>query len=340
MPSAILQQLDRFGPQRCEAMTYQQAADYTAHLARTHDENFSVVTRLVPRRLREDFANVYAFCRWADDLGDETGDRRRSLELLAWWRRELDLCYLNAPRHPVFIVLHRTIQRHNIPAQPFEDLIDAFVQDQRVDRYESWDQVLHYCRRSADPVGRLVLYLCGHRDPARQALADQTCTALQLVNFWQDVRRDIVERNRIYVPTEALAPHKLTHQMLTDHVRGLEALTPAQHERYRAVIHDLIERTRPMFAEGRKLWPRVARDVRLPIMLFSMGGETVIERIEQINYDTLDRRVTVSKATKLRLMARAWFGRFFVRERDGDDEPGAAPLAGPAVPPAPTERSA
>src|SRR5436309_63313 len=136
MPSAVLQQLDTFGPKRCEKLSYAQAAAYTRRLARTQYENFTVVSWLVPRRLREDFANVYAFCRWADDLGDETGDTGKSLELLAWWRRELEACYAGDPRHPVYVALHETIRRHDIPVKPFADLIDAFVQDQRVTRYQ------------------------------------------------------------------------------------------------------------------------------------------------------------------------------------------------------------
>ena len=135
------------------------------------------LSRFPLRRLLDDFRHVYSFCRWADDLGDETGDPQRSLELLAWWRREVDLCYAGNPRHPVFVALNQTIHRHDIPRKPFDDLIDAFVQDQTVTRYRTWEQVLDYCTRSADPVGRLVLYLAGVRDEERQKLSDATCTA-------------------------------------------------------------------------------------------------------------------------------------------------------------------
>jgi len=200
--SAVLEQLDTFGPQRCEQLTYEQADEYTRRLARTQYENFTVVSWLLPVRLRADFQHVYAFCRWADDLGDETGDTDRSHELLAWWRDELTACYQGDPRHPVFVALAPTIEQHDIPRKPFDDLIDAFVQDQTVTRYDTWDQAIDYCTRSADPVGRLVLYLCGYRDAQRQQFSDATCTALQLINFWQDVRRDIIERDRVYVPRD------------------------------------------------------------------------------------------------------------------------------------------
>ena len=309
MPSAILQQLDSFGPQRCERLGYAQAAAYTRRLARTQYENFSVVSFLVPRRLREDFANVYAFCRWADDLGDETGDRARSLELLEWWLRELEGCYAGQPRHPVFVALHETIRRHDIPMKPFADLIDAFVQDQRVTRYATWEQVLDYCTRSADPVGRLVLYLAGHRDAHRQRFSDNTCTALQLVNFWQDVRRDLLERDRIYVPADALTTHGLTHGDLVAHVRGGHRLSEEKYEQYRDAMRYLLARTVGLFEEGKLLWPLLEREIRGPVRLFTLGGEAVVRGIRNVNYETLDRRPAVSRVTKLRLLARAVWGK-------------------------------
>jgi squalene synthase HpnC len=309
MAWAILQELETFGPHKCERLSHEQAAAYTRRLARSHYENFSVVSFLVPRRLRDDFANVYAFCRWADDLGDETGDAVRSLDLLSWWKGELEACYADDPRHPVFVALHKTIRSHDIPIRPFADLIDAFVQDQRVTRYETWDQVLDYCTRSADPVGRLVLYLCGYRDERRQLYSDRTCTALQLVNFWQDVRRDIVERDRMYLPAQDLARHGLTHDGIVAYVRGPARLSAAQQQAYRALMAELLDRTQPLFEEGRQLWPLVAAEVRLPIQLFTLGGEAVVRGIRRIDYDTLDRRPSIGKATKLCLMARALWGK-------------------------------
>jgi len=305
MASIILDQLDTYGPAHCERLDYDAASAYTRELATRHYENFSVVTRLLPARLRDDFAHVYAFCRWADDLGDEVGDPAQSEELLHWWRDELDACYAGEPRHPVFVALQRTITNHDIPSEPFEKLIDAFVQDQHVHRYETWDQVVDYCTRSADPVGRLVLYMAGCRDAQRQTLSDATCTALQLVNFWQDVRRDILERDRIYVPGDTLAAHGLTHDDLVGHVTAAHALDTAQMDAYRAALADLMARTWPLFQRGRELWPLVPREVRLSIKLFTLGGESVMRRIEKINYATLDQRPRVGKAAKLGLMLKA-----------------------------------
>lgn len=312
MASAILQQLDIYGPQHCEQLDYDQAAAYTRALVRSHYENFTVVSWLLPRKLREDFGHVYAFCRWADDLGDETGDPRKSLELLKWWRQELDACYAGRPRHPVFVALARTIEKHRIPSKPFEDLIDAFVQDQTVTRYDTWAQVLDYCTRSANPVGRLVLYLCGYRDELRQQMSDQTCTALQLANFWQDVHRDIVERDRVYIPRDVAVVHGLDLRTMAQVVqtaaaKNLEAWEPpvAMLDPYRATLRDLVERTWPMFADGRRLWPLVDRHVRLDIKLFTLGGEAILRMIARQDFDTLSHRPSLSKGAKIALMMRA-----------------------------------
>ncbi|MEX2216736.1 MAG: squalene synthase HpnC [Phycisphaeraceae bacterium] len=327
MPSSLLDQLDTYGPDRCKRLNYEQAVAYTKQLAKTHYENFTVVSWFLPKRLRDDFRHVYSFCRWADDLGDETGDPKRSLELLAWWRHELDLCYEGTPRHPVFVALWPTIQEHDIPSKPFDKLIDAFVQDQTVTRYNTWDQVLDYCTRSADPVGRLVLYLCGYRDEARQRLSDATCTALQLANFWQDVRRDVLERDRVYLPSDVASRHGLDLATMAQAIKfdvkpgekatcaacekvptaAIHAILPA----YRATIKDLCDRTWPLFEKGRALWPLVARDVRLDIQLFGLGGEAILKLIRKQDYDTLRKRPRLGKAAKLGLMMRALFGKLF-----------------------------
>jgi len=315
------------GPDACEAYTAEQAAAYVRELATSHYENFTVVSRLLPVDLRDHFAAVYAFCRWADDLGDEVGDRERSLELLAWWRAELQRCYAGEPRHPVFIALEPTVRRFDIPIELFDKLIQAFEQDQRVHRYETWEQVVDYCTRSADPVGRLVLYMGGYRDEARQRLADATCTALQLANFWQDVRRDILERERIYVPAEALARRGLNHEMLVGHARGERRLNEEQARGYRETIREMVDRTWPLFAKGRGLWPLIRRDLRLSVRLFTLGGETVLRRIERIGHDTLERRPVVGGRTKLSLMARGLAGHW--ADRRGPREPG--PALGPTT---------
>ncbi|HMF79399.1 MAG TPA: squalene/phytoene synthase family protein, partial [Bryobacteraceae bacterium] len=167
--------------------TEAEAREYTRWLATHHYENFHVVSALLPKKLHQDFYNVYSFCRWADDLGDEIGDPAESLRLLAWWRTELEGMYRGETGHPVFTALKETVDRHAIPVEPFDRLIRAFEQDQTVTRYQTFDDVFGYCVNSANPVGHLVLYLCGYRDAERQRLSDFTCTALQLANFWQDI---------------------------------------------------------------------------------------------------------------------------------------------------------
>jgi squalene synthase HpnC len=173
-----------------QAPSLQDAYSYCERLARCHYENFSVATWFLPKRVRQHFYNIYAYCRISDDLGDETGNAATSLQLLDEWESELNACYESEPRHPVFVALAGTVREFNIPKETLADLLTAFRQDQRITRYETFDDLLRYCRNSANPVGHLVLYLCGYRDPDRQQLSDFTCTALQLANFWQDVSPD------------------------------------------------------------------------------------------------------------------------------------------------------
>src|SRR5881394_3804353 len=191
------------------APSLSEAYAYCERLARTHYENFFVASWFLPKRLRQHFFNVYAYCRISDDLGDETGNTQASLLLLDEWETELNACYEGAPRHPVFVALAGTVREFDIPKQTFADLLSAFRQDQRVTRYETFADLLGYCHYSANPVGHLVLYLCGYRDPDRQQLSDFTCTALQLANFWQDVSVDY-EKGRMYLPVEDLRRFSVT----------------------------------------------------------------------------------------------------------------------------------
>src|SRR5437867_1768883 len=200
METAFALQLRKYGPQAIYGpMNVASARSYCGQLTRTHYENFSVASLLLPRRLLRHFHAVYAYCRWADDLADEAGGGARALALLRWWREELLRCYDGKPRHPVMIALEGTVRRFAIPPRPFLDLLYAFEQDQLIKRYQTFEQVLGYCRYSANPVGHLVLYLCGAYDTGRAALADAVCTALQLANFSQDVARDF-DIGRVYLP--------------------------------------------------------------------------------------------------------------------------------------------
>jgi squalene synthase HpnC len=313
MAWSIEEELRKYGPGVAyEPVALGQAEAYVRRLALGHYENFSVLSWFVPRSLRGDFAAVYAFCRWADDLGDElgdaAGDRARGERLLGWWREELEACFSGRAEHPVYVALGATVRRHRLPIEPFADLIDAFVQDQRVDRYATWAEVLDYCRRSADPVGRIVLRLWGHRDAELDRLSDRTCTALQLVNFWQDVRRDVLERDRVYLPRDVAERHGLDVDAMAGDLRAGRSVD--RHvESARATVRACCERTGPMFVEGRALIGRVAAEHRPTLSLFTMGGESVLGAIEAIGHDTLHRRPAVGKATKARLMGRAAVGK-------------------------------
>jgi squalene synthase HpnC len=271
------------------------AQDYTRWLATHHYENFNVASWLLPKDLHQHFYNLYAYCRWADDLGDEVPQKERALELLDWWERELDACYDGRPSHPVFVALGETILAKNIPKQPFVDLLRAFRQDQNVKRYPTWDSMIGYCVYSANPVGRLVLYLCGYRDEARQAMSDATCTALQLANFWQDVERDL-EKGRIYIPLEAAALHGLTEEDIVD--RHFD-------QRYVNLMKDLIARTRVLFAQGAPLAKMVSGRLSVDLEMFSRGGVAVLDAIEAMGYDTLHQRPAISKAKQVRLLGRS-----------------------------------
>jgi len=277
------------------------AEEYTRWLATHHYENFNVASWLLPKELHQHFYNLYAYCRWADDLGDEITTRERALELLDWWETELDACYQGRPNHPVFVALGETIIAKNVPKAPFRDLLKAFRQDQVVKRYQTWDSMIAYCVYSANPVGRLVLYLCGYRDEQRQKLSDATCTALQLANFWQDVSRDL-EIGRIYIPLELAARHGLSEA---------EIVAKKFDERYVRLMKDLIAQTRALFAEGLPLAEMVEGKLAIDLEMFSRGGMAVLDAIEAMGYDTLHVRPSVSKGRQVRLLGRAVVTRVF-----------------------------
>lgn len=280
-----------------------EAREYCARLARTHYENFSVASWFLPKQLRQDFFNVYAYCRISDDLGDEVGDITASLELLDQWQRELDACYESSPKHPVFVALAETVRKFDIPKHEFSDLLIAFRQDQTVTRFETFDDVLGYCHYSANPVGHLVLYLCGYRDPERQQLSDCTCTALQLANFWQDVSIDY-EKGRIYLPLEDLRRFHVSEDDIAQ-----KKNTPA----FCDMMKFEVERAREWFRRGLPLVGKVGGELAIDLDLFSRGGLEILNAIERQGYAVLGNRPAISKPRKLALVARAASAKLFGR---------------------------
>ncbi|HEV3205010.1 MAG TPA: squalene synthase HpnC [Gemmataceae bacterium] len=301
MRNGFAKDLARFGPDCVyEPVALPQARHYCSRLTHTHYENFSVASLLLPRRLLPHFQAVYAYCRWADDLGDETGGGQKALNLLRWWREELVQCYEGRPRHPVMVALRETIQRFRIPQQPFLDLLLAFEQDQLVHSYPTYDSLLQYCQNSANPVGHLVLYLGESFDNDRAALADHICTGLQLANFWQDVSRDL-DIGRVYLPEEDR--RRFGYPDADLHARRF---TPAFGE----LLAFEISRTRDLFTRGLPLLHRIPNEIRIDIDLFIRGGLAILRKIERQGYNVLAKRPVLTKWEKAALMMGALWRRY------------------------------
>jgi len=278
-----------------------EAREYCRRLATSHYENFSVATWFLPKHLHAHFYAVYAYCRISDDLGDEVGDAQTSLRLLDAWEDELNACHDGRPRHPVFVALAETVRQCDIPKKPFADLLTAFRQDQTVTRYDRFEELLGYCRNSANPVGRLVLYVCGYRDPELQFLSDYTCVALQLANFWQDVTVDW-QKGRVYLPLEDLRRFGATEQQIAE-------------RRFTSQFHDLmrfeVARARDYFNLGLPLASRVDKHLAIDIELFTRGGQEILNAIESQGYNVLKSRPAISKSRKLALVLGAALRRIF-----------------------------
>jgi squalene synthase HpnC len=299
MYNGFVRELARYGPSaQYRSPDLLSARGYCGRLARTHYENFSVASVLLPRRLLPHFHAVYAYCRWADDLADETGGAQ-ALELLAWWRDELLRCYHGTPRHPVMVALRQTIERFRIPAKPFLDLLVAFEQDQRIKRYDTYEQLLGYCRHSANPVGRLVLYLCESFDEERAELSDRICTGLQLANFWQDVARDHAI-GRVYLPEADRRRFGYRDDDL-----AARRFTPAFAE----LLRFEVDRARTLFHEGLPLVRRMPVQVRADIELFGRGGLAILRKIEACRYNVWQRRPKLSKWDKAALVLGVCYRR-------------------------------
>jgi squalene synthase HpnC len=285
------------------APTLAEAQAYCKALAESHYENFHVASWFLPKALRPHFHSIYAYCRISDDLGDEVPNAAQALALLNLWGRELDACYNGHARHPVFVALAETIRICSIPKEPFADLLVAFRQDQTIKRFATMDEVHAYCRYSANPVGRLVLYASDEVTPATQAeffrLSDATCTALQLANFWQDVSVDWL-KDRVYLPQADMQKFGVTDAVLQQGIATPE---------FRALLKYEVDYARSLFKQGLPLIGKVNRDLALDLDLFSRGGLEILRAIEQRNYDVLSARPAISKASKLQLAFRAVSGK-------------------------------
>lgn len=279
----------------------EQAKLWCKRLATTHYENFHVATFFLPKRLRPHFYSVYAFCRTADDLGDEVADTATATRLLGEWRAMLHECFAHPERsrHPVFVALQPTITECKLPMEPFDDLISAFQQDQVYTRHESLETLEQYSRYSANPVGRLVLLVSGYREDELMRLSDEICTGLQLANFYQDVVTDWNERQRRYLPADAMRRFHVTDEQIAD--RRFD-------ENFRAMMEFLVDDARARLLRGERIARLVERDLAGTLSLFAKGGLAILDAIAAQNYDILRARPVVTKAVKMRLLASAAMG--------------------------------
>jgi phytoene synthase len=262
---------------------------------RAHYENFPVGL-FVPRPKRRYVHALYAFARTADDFADEPRYAGMRREKLGEWEARLHAAYRGEAEDPIFLALGETVRRLSIPKELLLDLLSAFRQDTEKSRYENWEELLDYCRRSADPVGRLVLLIFEYRDPELRPLSDAICTGLQLANHWQDVAVDL-RRDRVYVPRELLARFGVGEWDLN---------AGRVDERFRGLMGELVARTRALFERGRPLCDRVGADLRFEMRLTWLGGSRILDRIEAAAYDVFRRRPRHGLLDKLGLAWRAW----------------------------------
>jgi squalene synthase HpnC len=277
------------------------AYEHCEKLARSHYENFPVASILVPARMRRHIAAIYAFARTADDFADEPSRPAAvRLQLLEDWSARLQRSVAAPPpsTDPIFVALRDTIERCALPVGLFEDLLSAFRQDVTVSRYETWADVLDYCRRSANPVGRLVLRVAGVRNDAADAASDAVCTALQLANFWQDFGIDW-RNGRLYLPAEELRIHGASESDLD----GAAMTAP-----WRAAMHAAVERTRRLFADGRPVSDAVTGRLRWELRATWLGGMRILDKVEALEYDTLHRRpkLTAGDAAAIGVGVMTW----------------------------------
>ncbi len=290
-----------------EVWPLDRAYEYCERLTRSHYENFPVGSALIPKRLRKHFYSIYAFARIADDFADEgygqgysEGER---LDLLNEWRRMLMESLAGQARHPVFVALARTAAEFDLRAVLLEDLLSAFAQDVTLRRYESFDQLVDYCRRSANPIGRLILLLFGYRDERRQQWSDDICTALQLTNHWQDVAVDL-EKDRVYLPEEDLSQFELCVDDLKR--RGAS-------DGVKRLMKFEVGRARQMFERGKPLCMSVSGRLGLELRSVWLGGMRILDHIEQNGYDVFAGRPVITSTDKLKILLGAASKRAFRR---------------------------
>jgi len=278
--------------------TIEDAYEFCERLARAHYENFPVGSILIPKNLREHVFAIYAFARVADDFADERYESQHSererLELLDWWSAMLTGAR-QAASHPIFLALADTQSRFDIPIELFEDLLSAFRQDVTQRRYQTFDELCDYCRRSANPIGRLVLLLFGHREPQLHQWSDQICTALQLANHWQDVGVDL-DKDRIYLPAEDLGRFNVSPERLQSRTASAE---------FKAIMTFEVDRARAMFHKGKPLCTTVKGRLGLELRATWLGGVTILNRIQANDYDVFANRPAITSADKLRILINA-----------------------------------
>lgn len=278
-------------------------------------ENFAVLTGLVPERARQGFAAVYAFCRVADDWADEHdgSEAARASALENLHRCEVltrrAFAQTTEPLPPLFVALRAVAGPYGLRADPFLDLLDAFRHDQIVTRYRSIDGLIRYSEKSANPVGRIVLQLIAPESLAGSAgkdvlaASDALCTGLQLVNFWQDVRRDLLDRDRVYLPSET----GITDRMLRSWVSETSALATARNqEEFERVMRPLCGVVGELFGRAQALPEMLPVDARPAIRLFLAGGEGTLRAIEECGYRTLWMRPTIPRLAKVGLLCSAY----------------------------------
>lgn len=304
---AFDEDLRQWGPDHSEQPTLSlaEAEAYCRNLATAHYENFPVLSWMLPPPFRQPFANIYAWCRWADDLADEVDGSKRSTELLSWWREQLSDCFAGSARHPVLVALRPTIARFGLPQNPFEDLIQAFEQDQRVNSYESFAELHDYCRRSANPVGRLVLQVCGQTDPVLFDWSDSICTGLQLTNFWQDVARD-ADAGRTYLPRQDCEQFGYSRADLENRVSS---------QSFIELMRFQVARARDFLQTGLPLVERMPGRMQIVIELFAQGGLRILDRIESIGYRVWESRPVLTKLDRVVLSGICLTGAMFRNAR-------------------------